>query len=287
MTNAPAGNFYAAAPRERTAALFAFRRDFPERSLRVGGVEWRYRVVGTASRTLMLLPGGDLVNDGAFEFARALSPDCRVVYPAYPVVPRLENLADGLAAVIEATASAPAAMLGASFGGALAQVFVRRHPRCLSRLILSNCGVPLQYLIPGIRVALALAVALPWGIFRRLAVRGLAKMLAASPDDRAFFHAYLAELLQARIDKRAVVQNFRQQLAYHRDFHFRPDDLAGWPGRILLIESGNDVISPRRRRALRESYPQAQLHTFHAGGHATMLNCPEEYLAVVRQFLLA
>jgi pimeloyl-ACP methyl ester carboxylesterase len=38
------------------------------------------------------------------------------------------------------------AILGASFGGAVAQVFVRRYPDRVSELILSNTGVPLKYL---------------------------------------------------------------------------------------------------------------------------------------------
>jgi hypothetical protein len=45
------------------------------------------------------------------------------------------------------------------------------------------------------------------------------------------------------------------------------------------------VIGPRRRQALRQTYPSAEVHTFHNGGHATMFLCFDEYLAMVKRFL--
>jgi hypothetical protein len=75
--------------------------------VRIGSVDWRYRIIGDTPRALLLLPGGELVNDLGFELALALSTTCRVIYPAYPLVPRLEDLADGLAAILAAEKLVP------------------------------------------------------------------------------------------------------------------------------------------------------------------------------------
>ena len=70
---------------------------------------------------------------------------------------------------------------------------------------------------------------------------------------------------------------------YNIHYRFSPDDLADWPGRILLIESTHDeAFSPAARAALRALYPQAQLRTFGGGGHAVMVGEPAEYVAAVR-----
>jgi pimeloyl-ACP methyl ester carboxylesterase len=140
----------------KAVALQAFRR-FPEKSLRLGMAEWRYRVLGTATRALLAIPGGELVNDLGFEFALAISDAHRVVYPAYPRVSSIEELADGLCAILDAEKIDQAAILGASFGGAVAQVCVRRHANRINALILSNTSVPIRQLAPAKRLCPASA----------------------------------------------------------------------------------------------------------------------------------
>jgi len=270
---------------EKAAALKDFRRRFPEKLVKDGAAEWRYRVIGAGSLTLLLLPGGELVNDLGFEFALAVSGCCRVIYPAYPRVASMEELAEGLRAVLDAERIDRAAILGASFGGALAQVFVRRHPERISHLLLSNCGVPLRFLVPSLQLFNGLARLLPWSVLTGLLRKPLLKTLSVKAEDRGFWEAYLDEMLSTRISKADLLANFRIQLDYHRRYHFTPRDLEGWTGKVLIAESDTDVISPRRRKALRETYPQTEVHTFHNGGHATMFLCFDEYLAMVKGFL--
>jgi len=85
----------------KAAKLQAFR-NFPEKILRTNETEWRYRSLGASPETLLLLPGGELVNDIAFDFALALHSEFRIVYPAYPRLNSVEELADGLGAILEA-----------------------------------------------------------------------------------------------------------------------------------------------------------------------------------------
>ena len=99
--------------------------------------------------------------------AAALAPRFRVVYPAYPRVQSLDDLADGIAAILAAENIARASVLGASFGGAVAQCMVRRHPDRIERLILSNTGVPLAYLVRGRKIANAILSSIPWPLLRR------------------------------------------------------------------------------------------------------------------------
>jgi pimeloyl-ACP methyl ester carboxylesterase len=111
------------------------------------------------------------------------------------------------------------------------------------------------------------------------------KVLDEEGKDRGFWKAYVDELLSVRLVKADMLANFRIQLDYHQRFHFTPRDLEDWHGKILIAESDTDVISPRRRRALRQTYPNAEVHTFHNGGHATMFARFDEYLAMVKRFL--
>jgi pimeloyl-ACP methyl ester carboxylesterase len=269
----------------KAAALRDFRGRFPEKSVSNGAAEWRYRVIGTAGPTLLAVPGGELINDLGFEFALAMSSGCRIVYPAYPRVNSIEELASGLGAILDAERIGQAAILGASFGGAVAQVFLRRYPERVSHLILSNTGVPLRSLVPSLRIFCWIFKALPWSATARLFRRFMPRVLDPAGSDPGFWKAYLDELLFRGIAKADLLANFRIQLDYHRRFHFTPQDLENWQGKVLIAESDTDVIGPRRRQALRQTYPSAEVYTFHNAGHAPMFSRFDEYLAIVRRFL--
>jgi pimeloyl-ACP methyl ester carboxylesterase len=268
----------------KAAALRDFRR-FPERCVRVGTAEWRYRALGTAARVLLAIPGGELVNDLGFEFALAISDTHRVIYPAYPRVTSIEELADGLCAILDAERIEQAAILGASFGGSVAQVSVRRHPDRISALILSNTSVPLRHLTPAKRLLELSFRAMPWSVTTGLLRKVLVKTVDPAGDARDFWSEYLDELLSSRLTKADVVSNLHIQYDYYRRFRFTPHDLDEWPGRILIAESDTDVLGPSLRQALRETYPGAEVRTYHNGGHATMFLRFDEYLAMVREFL--
>lgn len=166
--------------------LRAFRANYPEKSLRLGGVEWKYRMCGAGARTLLMLPGGELVNDLGFDLVAALAPRFRIVYPAYPRVDSLDDLADGVAAILAAENSGRATVLGASFGGAVAQSMIRRHPESIERLILSNTGVPLAHLVRGRQIANAVLAAMPWPVLRGLMAKSILKLLGAPADELPF-----------------------------------------------------------------------------------------------------
>lgn len=265
--------------------LGAFRASYPNKSLAVAGVDWKYRVCGAGRQPLLMPPGGELVNDLGFDLAAALAPRFRVVYPAYPRVESLDALADGLAAILDAENIARTWVLGASFGGAVAQCMVRRHAARIERLVLSNTGVPLAHLVRGRRIVNAALSAVPWPVLRGLMARSIVKLLGAPADELPFWRDYTRQLFATRLAKADVMTNLRIQLAYHLRYRFAPEDLAAWPGKIFVIESDNDVFNAERRKALRDTYPQAPVYTFRGAGHSPAISRKREYLEVLGRFL--
>jgi maspardin len=265
---------------DRQAALECFRA-VPEQSLG----EWRYRILGTGANTFLAIPGGELVNDLGFEFALAMSETNRVIYPAYPRASSIEELADGLGMILDAEHSDKVAILGASFGGAVAQVFVRRHPDHVSELILSNTGVPLQHLARPVCLTYWIIKAMPWRLTSRLLRTLLQRTVDPAGTDKAFWAGYADELCAVRLNKTDLLSNILIQRDYHSRFQFTPADLKDWAGRVLIAESDTDVLGARRRRALREAYPRAEIHTFHDAGHAPVFTRHAEYLQMVKNFL--
>jgi pimeloyl-ACP methyl ester carboxylesterase len=69
-------------------------------------------------------------------------------------------------------------------------------------------------------------------------------------------------------------------------FIYQPGDLTACPGKVLILQSDDDpATKPGMRMALRNLYPQAQVHTFHQAGHTPFLSQPDEFYPLVRTFL--
>ena len=70
-----------------------------------------------------------------------------------------------------------------------------------------------------------------------------------------------------------------------QSFRFEPGDLASWPGRVLILESDEDIVTPEQRAQLKQCYPEAVVYTFHGAGHTPWMSHREEYLSVIKNFL--
>ena len=68
-------------------------------------------------------------------------------------------------------------------------------------------------------------------------------------------------------------------------FRFEPDQVVSWPGRILILESEEHPVTSEKCAELRQTYPQARVHTFHGAGHTPWMSHTEEYLSVIKEFL--
>ena len=180
-----------------------------------------------------MLPGGELVNDMDFDLVSALAPRFRIVYPAYPKVDRLDDLAAGIAAILAGENIAAVSIVGASFGGAVAQCFIRRYPARVDRLVLSNSGVPLAHVVRTRKIVNAILATIPWPLLRPPLARSIMKLIGAPATDVPFWRAYAKELFADRLTKYDVMANLRLQLEYHARYQFLPADLAAWPGQDL------------------------------------------------------
>ena len=67
---------------------------------------------------------------------------------------------------------------------------------------------------------------------------------------------------------------------------FQPINNPQKQGNIMIFEADNDPLVPAELRTkLKQLYPQAQVHTFHAKGHFPYLNATIEYNEALKQFL--
>jgi len=212
-----------------------------------------------------------------------------IVVPAYPPVHTMDELCDGIAAILRREGIESAHVMGGSYGGFVAQVFVRRFPAVCRSLVLSHTSAPDSTGIEKARRMMGWLPVLPAVVLRRILGGMLGRLMpadASSPSAQlmlALFHEVM--------DHHLTKADFLAISARTLDFYgraFSLSDLSGWPGRILLALAEDDPASPERvRSALQSLYPHAALHLFRGSGHAAAITNAEEYQGVVDEFLRA
>ncbi|MGQ9682781.1 MAG: alpha/beta fold hydrolase [Anaerolineae bacterium] len=93
---------YRNVPQEQKDRLLQFRATHPYRRAVVDGYTWHYMACGQGGQTLVLLPGASRQAEATFVLISLLEEDYRLIVPSYPPVRTMDELADGVAAILEA-----------------------------------------------------------------------------------------------------------------------------------------------------------------------------------------
>ena len=268
---------------ERHRQLEEFRRAHPPRRVDADGARWEYLTGGAGPRTLLYLPGGTGQAEASFAYLTTMETGCRVLAVTYPQVTGMDQLLGGVLAVLEAERVTTAHVWGTSFGGMVAQMLVRRSPERVASLILANTAVPSPARARKAARQLRLLRALPEALVRPLVRAAFVRQLGGlDAGERSFWSAYLDETFMPDA-KRATLALTTLGLEFYRQA-FTADDLAGWPGRVLILHAAGDELYREMAGPLRQLYPSASARTFE-GGHSASVAHADEYVAAVKAFL--
>jgi pimeloyl-ACP methyl ester carboxylesterase len=268
--------------REPAARLAQFHRNHPYRTVGVHGTAWRYLRGGSGGEVVLVPSGGARRPETYVELIEALERHFTVVAVAYPVVPSMDALADGLVGVLDAEGVSRAHIVASSFGGYVAQVLMQRHPARVGRVVLANTGTGAASTVPTTGALIRLLDLLPAGAVRRITSWNWRRMMG--PDDPdSLLWAALDQIL-AESSKQDLICALRNVA----DFSGRPaapDGGIAWPPGLLIIESARDrAFPPQARAALRAAHPGAHVRTFDAG-HDVSSTHSSAYIAAVLDFL--
>jgi pimeloyl-ACP methyl ester carboxylesterase len=282
---------YRKVPTDQVAWLREFRLAHPYKRLTIGDTKWEYISCGHGEQTLLLLPGALSVGESAFPLITAFENEYRIIAPSYALSLTMEGLCEGIAHILEAEALNKVHVLGGSYGGLVAQYFVRQYSARVHSLILSHTFVLTPRSVKPLWIAGKLFPALPQSLFVSMVRLRLNKMLlptlrAANHPETEFWSAYLNEAIASGLLRKVFTHQNKCLLDLAQKPQFTSDDLNEWNGKILIIESDDDPAIPAQDRALlRSTYPQAQVHTFRDAGHVSSILKREEVFSIIRIFL--
>ncbi len=264
---------------------FRIEHDFKHNTM--GGVTWEYYDLGSGSETRLTLTGALGIPYFDWHHLRRFAETHRIIAPCYPPVNTMDALCDGLAGILRHEGIERAHVQGGSYGGFVAQIFVRRYPAMTASLVLSHTQptYPDDPATAKFKRILRLMKIMPAGVLRWMLNLSLSKLMPEKTPDVALVFAIYAELLRYRLTKADFLSILERTVDYegHR---FTPDDLADWPGRILIMMTENDRTTPESvREDFKRFYPQAHVYLFEGTGHSTSWEQADAYRAVINGFL--
>jgi pimeloyl-ACP methyl ester carboxylesterase len=276
---------YQDVPADQRDRLLRFRATHPPQHLDLAKVRWEYLSGGRTGECLVILGGASGIGELAFRQLLAFEDRYRVLVPSYPAVGSMAELVAGIHGILSAERIGRVHLLGGSFGGLVAQCFVRRHPEQVASLILSHTGLPQAGRAAKLSLLLKILPLIPASWLRLALGREASKLLPSDHSDFAFWRAYFQDAF-AGLSRRDIRARYRCMVDLDRNYSFSGSELADWPGSILILEADDDPVVPEpQRRAVRALYPRAQVYTFRGTGHASALVVPEAYGGVVLGFL--
>jgi 3-oxoadipate enol-lactonase len=192
----------------------------------------------------------------------------------------VEDLADDVAAVLDALGPGRYTVVGYSLGGLVAQALARRHPARVERLVLAATATRLRrgpHAVAAALVALQRALArlggnfVPWAMYRYLLRSG------AVPAQHA---AWLWEVLAARDN----------DLHHEAGLALARFDSASWVGSLrlpvlCLVPARDQLVPPSRQRATAALIPGAAVVEIAGARHEALFTHAPGLAAAILDFL--
>ncbi len=281
--------YYLRVPPDHVEQLLRFRREHSPKYVLINGVSWEYLTAGDPSgQPLLLLPGALSIAESAWRTITLLEKGkYRLIIPNYPPeVDSMIGLADGVAGILAQEGIRTTYVVGGSYGGMLAQVFVHHHPDLVTRLVLSHTYPPVSSRAKSVEPALRLFRWLPMFMVKKMLRDRMTGILPhrATPE-LLLIAAQISETVDTRLTRQATMNTYLRMMDFDRQ-DYSTADLSTWQGKTLIMLAEDDPTTPEAlRNALVALYPGAKVHLFKGSGHATGVLESGEYIKVIEEFL--
>ena len=265
--------------------LIDFRSKHPTKEIVIEGTQWEYISCGLGHETLLVLNGGLRIAETAFAYIELFEPYYRVIVPTYPPIMSIDDLTNGILAIVDQEQVSEFLLLGQSYGGMVAQVIVQRFPDRVKKMVLSSTG-PLsapKFQRLALKIILKVAPFLPEGLLKNLYKKSIFQILSIPVDHIEFWKEYLNAIFESRLTKDDVLSHFQTGADTLDKYAYGINE--PWHGEILVIGGKKDPVSSDEDRCkITAYYPNVNLKIIKNAGHTAAIEKPDDYLDHVKIF---
>ncbi len=280
--------FYKDVPAEQVERLQAFRRRYPYTAMDIEGMPWRFIDTQLGDQVLFIFAGGTSIAEISFKTIQHLADKNRVIAPDYPPIDNIRQLFEGYIEMLDRLGISRFTVMGGSYGGWLAQSFVRFVPDRVEKVVLSAIGPPNPENSRQLARMLWILRLMPMSLLRALMNRSFNNLVGKQDPtpEQVLLLAQLQEIMHTRVTRRDILALLQRLIDQTENYRFRPEDLVSWPGRMLVLMGSEDPsTTPEKRMAMVELYPNAKHVIFEGADHSMAVTHQDAYYRELDTFL--
>ena len=195
----------------------------------------------------------------------------------------IRRLADDVATLLQGIGIDCAHILGASFGGFVAQEFALAYPEMTRTLLLccTSFGGP-NFVAPSMETLVALAATDGFNTeerIRRNILPAFSPAFARGHDDE------IQDTVRLRLESPVIEEAYRAQLSAALEFDAESRVKAIQAPTLILSGDADAVVPVQNSRNLAAKIPGAQLSIIEGGSHLFFIEQPDEFNRLVVEFL--
>ena len=265
----------------------------PYKSINAGGYSFRYITDGDTNDKTIVFFNGLNMQEMWIPYMKAFAKDHRVLMMEYPVEPKTNNeLLDAIKALLDRLGIEKPVIIGASDGGVLAQLYLRRFPDNIGGLVMMTTATIDSVYLEGTTKELPILPALqsfiravPYGLLKKKLIGNVTTYFN---DERPEERSYAKSFLETVASDMYYREKFIGAIGLVGDMavqeKMRTEEFHPVDGKILLLQPEKDIFSEEDQKRLEQLIPNAEIHTMR-GGHLSFIACAEEYIYLIRDFL--
>lgn len=278
--------------------LEKFNIKYPLQTQEVNGEDFTFRYHENGDTTLVLLTGGIGKSDLFYSHFEAFSKYYSVVTFDYHNEFSINNeLADAIVILLKQIGVSNVYLVGQSYGGLLAQVIVKRHPKMIQGLVLSNTGSLskdmnqegrdcMLNMVNSMKKTVNLLKFLPMGLLKPVMRKNIAKKVATGSEKEKEYMNGITECMLSLLTKKHEVYMCNLMGDLTNNWDMTSEDFQSLKGRVLLILSEDDItFNDGVKESLIDIMPDPTVHTDISGGHLALFLKIEDYVEIVEDFM--
>ena len=270
-----------------------YNRQHHDRHFRLQDGDFRYILSGAPEKPAMIFLNGLDMQEMWLHYMKDFERDHRVLMIEYPIsCTAVNDLLDGIAALLKHLHIEKPAVVGASDGGLLAQLYVRRFPENISALVLmTTVTLDSRYVADTNRENAALFLTamklVPYPLLRKTLLRRVCTYFndesdAAQAYGRSFLEfiaanpGYMAKFIHAV--KVLYDAGAKEQL--------RSAEFSSVRDHILILHPEKDIFIRADQEKLSALLAPAGAKVLYMkGGHLSFVSEPQGYIKAIREMM--
>lgn len=268
----------------------SFKEAFPYQNITVHGAVFRYVLAGDPSNpAIVFLNGGMNCSEMWYKYVEELSKDYRVLIFDYPMeIKTAVETADAISELMDCLGISKAIVAGASFGGFMTQLLVKRHPDKVTGIGLFSTAALTENTIRSGRKKYLIYPIILWYMkhcnYEKMKpgiIKASMKHASNESEDDKLFLENMFEYLFLDYSREKDIHITSMMVGLMRTKPCVKEDFSFLAREVTMLLPEKDFFSPYEQKELLDTFPDAKIEYVKNGHFATVLEC-EKYCRAIR-----